>query len=78
MYDKQWIHDVPTVGSTFEVCTSMIQVAIIAPAMATIRKVYTVTINLQAVEVAEKTAAAMLANNSQLTVSKATNTMNTP
>ena len=47
-----------------------IQVAIITPAMATKRKVYTVTSNLQGIE----EAAAMSANNSQLTVSMATNT----
>ena len=44
-----------------------IHVAIIAPAMATKRKAYTVTTNLQAVKVVKKTskeAAAMSANNS--------------
>ena len=44
-----------------------IHVTMIAPAMATKRKLYTVTTKLQAAEVAEKTskaAAAMLAKNS--------------
>ena len=54
-----------------------IHIAMIAPAMATKRKVYTVITKLQAVEVTKKTskeAAAMTAKNSQLTVSTATNT----
>ena len=45
--------------------------------MVTKRKAYTVTTKLQAVKVAEnmsKEAAAMSANNSQLTVNTATNT----
>ena len=56
-------------------------VAIIAHAMATKRKAYAVTTKLQAVKVAEKTskkAVAMWAENSQLTVSTAMNTTNTP
>ena len=55
-------------------------VAIIAPAIVTKRKVYTVTTNLQTIEVAKKMSkegATMSANNSQLTVSTATNTMDT-
>ena len=58
-----------------------INIAIIEPAMATKRKVCTVTNKLQAVEVAVKTskeAVAMSAKNSSLTVSRPTNTMNTP
>ena len=54
-----------------------IHVTIIAPAVATRRKAHTVTTKLPAIEVAKKTskeAAAMLAKNSQLTVSMATNT----
>ena len=57
-----------------------IHVAIIVPAMATKRKVYTVITKLQAAEVAEKTseeAAAMSVKNSQLTVSMAKNIANT-
>ena len=57
-----------------------IHVAIIAPALVTKRKAYTVTAKLQAVKVAEKMSkerAAMSAKNSQLTVSTATNTTNT-
>ena len=44
-------------------------------------KVYTVTTKLEAVKVVKKMskeAATMLAKNSQLTVSTATNTLNTP
>ena len=63
-------------GACHNIC-----VAVITLAMVTKKKAYTVISKLQAIEVAKKSskeASGMSSKNAQLTVSMATNTMNTP